>query len=137
MKASSPKFQKLLAKGTLLFNAGKFFEAHEIWEESWRKVEPSEKRWLQGLIQTAVGLHHLRNRNRHGARSLLRNAVKKLSGSKSSSCPVDLPPLLTDLQQILSRLERDSSSLPQDVPIIRVSGTTKPFPSLGAKDFRR
>ncbi|MDD5543308.1 MAG: DUF309 domain-containing protein [Acidobacteriia bacterium] len=120
MKATSPDFQKALAHGLRLFNAGNFFEAHEVWEEIWRKADPLEKLWLQGLIQTAVGFHHLQNHNRRGARSLLRNAIEKLSRADRPNFPFDLPPLLTDLRRILLVLENESSPLPKKLPILKM-----------------
>ena len=43
-----------LERGAALFNTGKFWEAHEAWEEAWLELENEEKLFLQGLIQVAV-----------------------------------------------------------------------------------
>ena len=45
-------------KGVVLFNARKFFEAHEVWEELWLVEPEPEKTFLQGLIQVAAACHH-------------------------------------------------------------------------------
>jgi predicted metal-dependent hydrolase len=48
------------ARGAILFNAGAFFEAHEAWETGWRvETDPTQRRFLQGLIQVAAGFHKL------------------------------------------------------------------------------
>jgi hypothetical protein len=48
------------ARGTRLFDAGKFFEAHEVWEERWRvATDQVERDLLQGLIQVAAAFHKL------------------------------------------------------------------------------
>jgi predicted metal-dependent hydrolase len=49
-----------LVRGAHLFDAGAFFEAHEVWEERWRR-EPDEtqRTFLQGLIQVAAGFHKI------------------------------------------------------------------------------
>src|SRR5579864_3414930 len=65
--------------GLRLFNEGDFFEAHEVWEDVWRAAPREEKKFLQGLIQIAVGLHHHSTGNQVGARSLLARADKNLS----------------------------------------------------------
>ena len=65
--------------GIELFNKGEFFDAHEVLEEVWRAAPSSEKKFLQGLIQVAVALHHYSRGNLIGARSLLKRAHRNLS----------------------------------------------------------
>ena len=73
-----------LQRGASLFNAGEYFEAHEVWEDVWRAAPVEEKKFLQGLIQIAVALHHQGRGNLVGARSLLARAQRNLS-----DCPDD------------------------------------------------
>jgi predicted metal-dependent hydrolase len=47
----------LFEQGRRLFNAGRFFEAHEAWEEAWRAQSGTTRLLLQGLIQIAAGYH--------------------------------------------------------------------------------
>ena len=68
-----------LSHGVALFNRGAFFEAHEALEDVWRAAPAADKKFLQGLIQVAVALHHHRNGNSAGARSVLRRAFRNLS----------------------------------------------------------
>ncbi|MGH9498047.1 MAG: DUF309 domain-containing protein [Terriglobales bacterium] len=65
--------------GIELFNRADFFEAHEALEDVWRAAPLAEKKFLQGLIQVAVALHHHGNGNSPGARSVLRRAFRNLS----------------------------------------------------------
>jgi hypothetical protein len=60
--------------GILLFNAGDFFEAHEVWEDLWADSHGAERRFYQGLIQAAVGLCHFGNGNLNGALKLYRSS---------------------------------------------------------------
>jgi predicted metal-dependent hydrolase len=47
-------------RGARLFDRGAFFEAHEAWEERWLvETDAITRRFLQGLIQIAAGLHKL------------------------------------------------------------------------------
>jgi predicted metal-dependent hydrolase len=46
-----------LAAGVCLFDAGRFFEAHEVWEDAWRTEAGATRLALQGLIQIAAGFH--------------------------------------------------------------------------------
>ena len=60
--------------GVVLFNAGDWFEAHEVWEDLWSESHDDERRFYQGMIQAAVGLCHFSNGNLGGAAKLYRSA---------------------------------------------------------------
>ncbi len=66
-------------RGLALFNAGEYFDAHEVWEDVWRAAPVEQKKFLQGVIQVAVALHHHSRGNLEGARSLLARAQRNLS----------------------------------------------------------
>ena len=61
------------------FNAREFYDAHEVWEDVWRESHGIEKRFLQGLIQAAVALHHHSTGNVVGACSLMERARRNLA----------------------------------------------------------
>jgi predicted metal-dependent hydrolase len=83
--------------GIKLFNRKKFFEAHEVLEDLWRESHNPEKKFLQALIQIAVGLHHHSRGNRVGARSLLARAARNLEPYPERFGGVDLAPLRKSL----------------------------------------
>lgn len=60
--------------GIVFFNRGDYFEAHEVWEALWMDTFSDEKRFIQGLIQAAVGLCHFCNGNVRGAVKLYRSS---------------------------------------------------------------
>jgi uncharacterized protein len=66
--------------GIKLINQGAYFEAHEALEDVWRIAPPGEKKFLQGLIQVAVALHHHSQGNLAGAKSLLVRGIGNLAG---------------------------------------------------------
>jgi len=66
-------------RGAEQFNAGRFFEAHETWEEIWLLAAEPERTFLQGMIQVAAGFHHYARGNSAGALSLLQAALEKLA----------------------------------------------------------
>src|SRR5260370_39393847 len=76
--------------GVLLFNAGDFFEAHEVWEDLWAESHGAEHRFYQGLIQSAVGLCHFHNGNLGGAAKLYRSARDYMEGCGSPLLRLDL-----------------------------------------------
>ncbi len=70
-----------LLAGAALFDSGRYFEAHEVWERPWlREPDPQVRRFYQALIQLAAGFHKLRAAgNLESARRLLRKANAKLA----------------------------------------------------------
>ena len=96
----------LLEDGLLLFNDGKYYEAHEAWEDLWRvTLDPRLKTCYQGLIQAAVGLHHLHRGNRVGAGSQLSKSMHNLSGPGGAlTTTLDIPDLIQQLAHILKTL---------------------------------
>jgi hypothetical protein len=82
-----------LLEGVELFNRGAFFEAHEVLEDAWRAAPDIEKKFLQGLIQTAVAFHHHSKGNLVGAHSLLARASRNLSGYADNFGGIQLTPL--------------------------------------------
>ena len=57
-----------LGQAALLFDGRLYFEVHELLEPYWLRAAGRERETLQGLIQVAVGFHHLSNGN-GGARA--------------------------------------------------------------------
>jgi uncharacterized protein len=95
----------LLEEGRVLFNQEKFYDAHEVWEDLWRATtEPSGRACCQGLIQAAVGLHHLSRGNKIGAQSQLQKSIRNLEARGSITLGLDIPNLIRDLSSILQTL---------------------------------
>src|SRR5215467_14165579 len=94
----------LFREGVRLFNAAQFFEAHESLEDVWREAPEPERKFLQGLIQIAVALHHHSTGNVVGARSVLARARKNLAHYPDNFAGVDLADLCAALAQFQSAL---------------------------------
>jgi uncharacterized protein len=86
-------------RGIHLFNAREFYDAHEVWEDVWRESEGLEKRFLQGLIQAAVALHHHSTGNIVGAYSLIERARKNLAACPEEFGSIRVGALLDSLAQ--------------------------------------
>ena len=84
-------------RGIQLFNEQHFYDAHEIWEDVWRETDGPEKKFLQGLIQAAVALHHHSTGNLVGACSLLERARKNLVAYPEDFGGIRVTALLTSL----------------------------------------
>lgn len=70
--------RRLLLRGVAAFNAGRFFEAHEIWEALWNETVGEEKRFVQGLVQLAAGYLKLSSAQYPGALKLLTRGCRTL-----------------------------------------------------------
>ncbi|MCH2100435.1 MAG: DUF309 domain-containing protein [Planctomycetes bacterium] len=74
---SEPDATRFL-KGLALLNAGEAFDAHEVWEELWLEAGGARARFLQGMIQLAVAMHHWQTGRHSAARRLLERGEAKL-----------------------------------------------------------
>ena len=97
-----PGIQRMLergiAEGIRLFNAGKFFEAHEALEAVWLKAKGPRKTFLHGLIQVAAAFHHHSHGNPAGFRSLLEKGCAKLEGFGAEVEGINLAGFFKELQ---------------------------------------
>ena len=77
-ESTEHSFEKTFSHGVDLFNAKEFFECHDAFEELWQEDRSDRRLFLQGLIQAAVGCHHLSNGNTSGAISQYQKSLDKL-----------------------------------------------------------
>jgi predicted metal-dependent hydrolase len=96
-------------RGLELFNKGEFFDAHEVLEDVWRAAPAGEKKFLQGLIQVAVGLHHHSRGNLAGARSLLARANRNLSTYPARHGGIELGELRVQVEKWAGALEEGNA----------------------------
>ncbi len=81
--------RRALDEAAALFDARLDFEVHELLEPFWMSAPGPAKEALQGLIQVAVGYHHLANGNVPGARMLLGEGSAKLFGRPLEGLDLD------------------------------------------------
>jgi predicted metal-dependent hydrolase len=89
--------------GLIFFNQGLYFEAHEAWEDLWKVTAPPLRTLYQGLIQAAVGLHHLERGNKIGAQGQLAKSIGHLSRSVNLCDSIDTAGLVRQLEEIQSQ----------------------------------
>jgi predicted metal-dependent hydrolase len=103
------------------FNDREFYECHDLLEEIW--MEDKSNKFLQGLLQLAVGLYHFECGNIKGARWMFKNARKYLS----SYAPVHWS---LDVNGVLSYIESCLAALPDADTIPYEEAERMPFPSM-------
>lgn len=89
-------------RGVKAFNAGRFFLAHEIWEDVWRDSLPPAKDYYQALIQAAIAFYHLQRGNFVGARRLADRALGRLEHFDPQYLGLDTRRLRLCLEQVLT-----------------------------------
>jgi hypothetical protein len=96
-----------IATAALLFNVGLYFEVHEVLEVIWRESAGDLKTVVQGLLQTAVALHHADAGNLRSAWTSLCKGTDKLRRTSNPVPSIDVAALLAALapwEQHLARV---------------------------------
>jgi predicted metal-dependent hydrolase len=107
--ATPVRFPPAFAGGVRHFNAGRFFEAHEAFEELLDAVEADE-RWdvLVALIQTAVAYHKCVS-GHPGTARMLGLAAEKLGALPDGVAGVDVGSLRARVREDVTLLARGGS----------------------------
>ncbi len=86
----SSRVLDLLERGREHFNSGRYFEAHEVWEEAWLAEKGETRRFLQGLIQIAAGFHKgLRQGQPGGCVRLLEAGLSKIAAPAPAAFEIE------------------------------------------------
>ena len=95
-------------QGIEQFNSGQFYACHDILEALWiDSIEP-DKTFYQGILQIAVGLYHLGNRNWRGAMILLGEGSNRLRRYLPSYGGINVEELFTQSVDLLKTLQQES-----------------------------
>ena len=107
--------------GIDLYNEGEFHAAHDAWEERWMgEVGPSEKLFLQALIQSAVAFHHLEIGRPGAARRMYQMSKEKFARLKTDRfMSLDLADYQAQLDRALSWLTEVADPRTVEPPEIR------------------
>jgi predicted metal-dependent hydrolase len=110
--------EEALARGIEHFNAGRYFQAHEAWEEGWHPAPEPERDFWQGLTQVAVGLTHRLRGNAHGAATLLRRGARRLGGYGETHMGLPVRAISKFAADAADRVEKEGVEAPIEVPPI-------------------
>jgi len=94
-----------LQRGIELFNAGRYWEAHEVWEEEWTPDRKGpDSGFYKGLIQVAAGCLHYGRRNRRGAVNKWTSGARYLRPYLPVHAGVRLADLVREVDRCLEAL---------------------------------
>ncbi len=105
-------------RGIELFNARRFFDAHEAWEEIWLQSPQPERAFLQGIIQIAAAFHHYLRGNRGGACSLLNAGLLRLGNFPATHGGIALDALRAAARHWTQALGEGNDPGPDGLPQI-------------------
>jgi uncharacterized protein len=106
-----------LRRGAALFDAARFWEAHEAWEEAWLEEDGEVRQFLQGLIQVAAGYHKATVQLQpNGCVKLLRSGLDKLEPLPAEFHGVSLERFIPEVLRTLDEARRWQSGELRDFP---------------------
>ena len=105
-------------EGLRLYNAGRYWEAHEALEQVWRRASEPERATWQGLIQAAAAVLHRERGNAHGVRVVGSAALDKLRAAAPPGFPVETARFAAALRRCL---EEDGPVPPMEL----IAGTAR------------
>ena len=105
-------YEPLYLQGIAYFNDCEFFEAHEVWEELWQEDHGPSRKFLQGLIQAAVALHHFGNGNIRGAKKVYFGSRSYLAAYRPVHMGLDLEKFIADMDRCFAEVAAATDTFP-------------------------
>ncbi len=90
----------------MLFNQGKYYEAHEPLEEAWMKTDSPERELYQGILQIGLAYFQITRGNYRGALKMFRRSTRNLSPLGDALLGIDLAQLQEDAQTVETALRQ-------------------------------
>jgi predicted metal-dependent hydrolase len=94
------------AEGLRLFNAGKYFEAHEALEEAWNEEAGPVRELYRGVLQIAVVYLHITRRNFNGAVKVYGRSQKWLKDWPAICRGIYVEELRRDAEAVITEVQR-------------------------------
>lgn len=131
---NEPDYDPRFLAGVAHFNQCDFFESHEAWEEFWTDHFGPSRKFLQGLIQAAVALHHFGNGNIRGAKKLYYGSRGYLEPYRPTHMGIDLDRFLAQMEACFGEVLASPEEFPRIelvpdlIPEIHLDPPAPPMP---------
>ena len=93
-------------KGMQLFNAGKFWLAHEKLEEAWKEEKGAVRELYRAVLQTAVVYLHVTRDNYNGAVKVYGRVQKWIQPWPNVCRGIEIEQLRQDLEAVITEVMR-------------------------------
>jgi uncharacterized protein len=97
--------EKAIDEAVTLFNAERFWEAHEVLESLWRVAEGTEKKLLQGLILVCAAFVHYQKDESKVALGVARRALPLLAWTDPTYYAIDV----VNVRERVARMAEDGT----------------------------
>jgi predicted metal-dependent hydrolase len=130
------RIHRALREGAELYNAGHFFETHEVLEDVWLLEEGEDKPFLQGLIKIAAAFVHFRKGTYQGMWDLLQAGRQMLEPYQPEHRGVELAKFLREIREWIPWAERllAGEDLQIEDPIPRLVHRLPPDVEIGPEE---
>jgi predicted metal-dependent hydrolase len=91
--------EKSLADGLALARSGRYFEAHEAFEDAWRVASADERDFFQGLVHVVVAWYQDGRGNETGCSRQLEKAARRLAPFAPRHRGVDVASVLAQVER--------------------------------------
>ena len=91
--------------GIQSFNSGNFYEAHDLFEDLWHECDEPKRRWIHGMVQISVAMHHHSTGNLNGSLLLLAEGISRMRRAEISPIGFKEVEFLEPCQEILKLLQ--------------------------------
>lgn len=113
-----------LERGIEEFNRGRYWHAHEAWEEAWTPDRHGPDRgFYKGLIQIAAGCLHYTRANRRGTHNKWRSGCDYLRPYLPAHHRVALTPLVATIDTLRATVDA-SPDWPAGLPLPTIARTS-------------
>ena len=114
---------KAFWQGVEEFNQQQFYACHDTLEALWMEAPQLEKKFYQGVLQIAVGLYHLSQKNWKGSVILMGEGLAKLDYYYPDYSGIDVEQLMDETSQLLKALQiAGSEKVEEFLPLIEPQG---------------
>lgn len=104
--------EKGFADGLEHARAGRYFEAHEAFEDAWRAADADERDFFQGLVHVTVAWYQAGRGNRVGCERQLEKASRRLAAFAPEHRGVDVGSVLAQVDAAAQVVAAGSLELP-------------------------
>ena len=104
------------------FNQGEFYACHDTLEAIWMEAPTFEKNFYQGILQVAVAIYHLGNRNLRGAVILLGEGLNRLRKYQPEYGGIEVDRFINDSVTLLTLLQQMGVEQVDNVILCQSSG---------------
>ncbi len=118
--AGLPPWWGGLRAGAACYDAGRYWHAHEAWEEVWHRYRALDRHYFKGLIQFTAACHHLTRARWSAARRLLDLGPAHLVANRPHAWPVDTAHLLVVAAVLAAAIDRGRHPRPPALHLTRM-----------------